>query len=739
MAAKARAFTPCRQGEKPAVGFVIEIPGKPSPRYLRITHIFDHTLYVMPVEGPEQARYATKPQRRDLAQIARQLAGKAVRLGRLPLPQEFLEPGGATAEGEDDPTELSMAAIQPLVEKFDREDSLRHSEFSAAIRDRANSIDFSEVSLRRLLLRYYYFGRTKNAFHQLRPGRKIGSQRPIGTQFPDPNLTKNISRRGRQPIEAKVLGRNTFITTDEDIADMIQCLEALTKKGITTLVAAHIEYIKSYLSKRHPRIYKLYLKKQFPVPVTYRQYRTYTNDYADLNRDLRRNLPGFGKKVQKGSTLSAGPGEVYEIDATGGRIFLVDSRDSSKEIGTPIIYLIIDRWSRFVVSAYITLRPASWEEIRFALLIAFTPRKRRFANIGATVDEVRWPQGKACARLVMDRGSEMISKAMLDAAANGLLIEPETMPPLCPDGKGILERLNRELKRKMSQRGIKGVFAVRPMDPRSKKVFKAAKAAAAHSLREIYWDLLQIIDEHNNSPHSYLEKRTVLKKAGVRPTPRDAYVWGLENITGIESPPLTEEDYQRLLLGVDKATIANGAITYKNRKYLATNAAAERQAKLSTSRRRTIQIKVDRSDPVDLYAPNGDDEWPKWSINEEGLWQIREMTIEEEDALSDTHRLLIAETRNDAFIEGLQRQDRPLKKNRTTPSEDDGASKRERRTKETRDIQSGLLNKKPVKPLAKPPAKKPTEANRVAVAENWKTIEDRERLETIERQRKARK
>ena len=42
-------------------------------------------------------------------------------------------------------------------------------------------------------------------------------------------------------------------------------------------------------------------------------------------------------------------------------------------------------------------------------------------------------------------------------------------------------------------------------------------------------------------------------------------------------------------------------------------------------------------------------------------------------------------------------------------------------------------------PLAKPPAKKPTEANRVAVAENWKTIEDRERLETIERQRKARK
>jgi len=521
---------------------------------------------------------------------------------------------------------------------------------------------------------------------------------------------------------------------------MVACLESLASRGRVTQVAAHETYVKEYFSIRHPKRYADYLAHRCPLPVTLRQYRSITNANASLSRDLQKNVAGHRRRASKGALLATGPGEIYEIDATGGRIFVVDSKAPSQVLGTPIIYLMIDRWSRFIVSAYITLRPASWEEIRYALLIAFTPRKRRFRNLGVIVDDSRWPQGRVCARLVMDRGSEMISRAMLDAAVDGLHIEAEVLPPLCPDGKGIIERLIRELKRKMSQRRIKGSFADRPLDPKTKRSFRGAQIAAVHSLREIYWALIDLVDAHNNSPHKTLEARSILRRARVRPTPREAYVWGLKNITGIECPPLDDADYERLLLGNDKATIGNGSLLYRGRSYLPMNAAAERQARLSTSRRRSIAVKIDRSNPSELYAPNGDDNWPHWTISAAGLDDLQETTLEEEDCLADAHKLLIAQTRNDAFIDGQLRAGKHASR-KISPKHPSqkyaSANIRARRAAETADIKQALSSKNAAR---KTPAAS-AEVSRLTSPSQptWREIEQRERLESIERQRKARK
>lgn len=722
------SFVPSRVNEAPAPGLVLSAEIDNVPRMLRITHMFKRNAYVMPVFTPEEARYAKRPTALLISELNDILQQKGAQLGRLQLPPELrIEP--IIPKGETSSVDSAMAIIEPLLTQFENENNLARNRFTSLISQRAIELDISVVTLRRLLLRYYYFGGIRTAVLSLAPGPSLGQK--FTTADPtDPESPQQVPRKrsGRQPVEAQELGPNTFVCDSQDIGDMVDCLKTCLKAGPSTLENARTKYLENYFSRRHPERYVSYLAKQCPVPVTARQFSMYIKDQGAISKDLQKNLSDGKKRPGTGTLSAMGPGHVYELDATGGRIHLVNSRQPDVSLATPIIYILIDRWSRFIVSIYVTLRPASWEEIRYALLIAFTPRKRRFKNLGINVSEERWPQGVVPASIAMDRGSEMISAAMLQAAAKDLRVEPLTLPPYCPDGKGIIERLNRELKRKMAQRGIKGVYARRPLDPQSKKASKEARAVSVHSLREIYWELIDIVDDMNNRPHSALRRNGLLKTAGVPPIPRLAYVWGLKNISGIQAPPLTDEDYKRILMGVDKASIANGEITYQNRKYLPANAAAQRMARQSTSRRKQLSIKIDRSDPIDLYVPTNDEDWPLWQINGNGLQEIRDITMDEEECLSGTSNLAWAMAKNDSLIADLKRL--PIRKNRqpVEKREVGRAEVRKQRDSESEDIKRGLDGKgRPPKALVAPSQKQKV---------TWQEIEAQERLEIIERQNK---
>jgi len=728
-------FSASAASEKLAANMVLKVGTDGKASYWRITHVFDKNAYVMEVSTPEMARYARRPQPRRLSDLLELRKSGKARLGKIRLPAEFLSTTGSKTPDDDE--SASMEPIRPLVTAFDAEQNLSRWTFTKLIADRAAELGISAVTLRRLLLRYYYFGRLEAALRPLAPGPAVGAAKtPDEKQPDDEQVAEKVQRRrGRQPIEAQELGRNEFIVNEADIADMLECLEARAKRSLTTITAAYKEYLKTKFAKRHPKVYAAYLAKKCPVPVTRRQFDYYTSLYADLASTVADNIPAFKRRTTTvGGLIAAGPGEMYEIDATGGRVYLVDSRPPHRVLGKPIIYLMIDRWSRYVVSAYVTLRPASWEEIRFALLIAFTSRDRRFKTLGVDINDKRWPPGKVCAVLVADRGSEMISEAMLEAAAKGLKIDPVFMPPFTPDGKAIIERLIGVLKQRMAQRGIKGVYAERPIDPLKKRAAKRARQAAAHNLREIYWELIEIIEEYNNRSHSTLEKRSILKRNRVRPTPQAAYLWGLEHITGIQSPPLTDDDYRRLLLGVDKATLGNGYVTYRSRKYLPANAAARKRAKVSTSRRRSIDIKVDRSDPVEIYEPTGSEEWPLWRVNAVGLQDLRDTTLEEEDGLEDSDRLLVATTRNDSLISELQRKPKRTRRP-SKPGAPEGplseAEAARRRASESQDLKRGLLGAQPPKKRQTPP-KSP-------VTQSAEAIEEEERLATIAAMQRRRK
>ncbi len=62
-----------------------------------------------------------------------------------------------------------------------------------------------------------------------------------------------------------------------------------------------------------------------------------------------------------------GPGAKYQIDATVGDIYLVSQFDRSDIIGRPVMYFVMDSYSRMVTGMYVGLEGPSWAGAMMAI------------------------------------------------------------------------------------------------------------------------------------------------------------------------------------------------------------------------------------------------------------------------------------------------------------------------------------------------------------------------------------
>jgi hypothetical protein len=444
----------------PAPGMVIRL-NEPDIRYLRVTHMFPNSIYVMWVGQPKEVRLARRPMRKSVSEIEKIITASAGTWGQLALPPALSSPPTADSK-QARAMEVAWNLVSPVIEALDYEANLDRLRFTAIIREHADETGTNFATLFRIVLRYYYFGRSRFSLLRLPPGTKPGSGSYASETLQNGNEEAEPKRRGRKPALAKELGQNDFIVSAEDIDDMVRTFRGLLREGPTHKSSAHEQYLAGAFRRRHPEVHAQYVSGKRLEPVTARQYRYYIDGHAQLSEQLAENLRTHRRnKGHLGSLAAAGPGELYEIDSTGGRFHLVTAGDSPIHVGKPTIYLMVDRWSRFVVSAYLSLKAPSYEEVRHTLLVAFTSRERRFGALGVDIDDERWPRGRMPAVICPDRGSDFMSNSMEQAVVNDLRIELTPLPPYCPDGKAIVERLIREIKRRMAETKMKGTFADR--------------------------------------------------------------------------------------------------------------------------------------------------------------------------------------------------------------------------------------------------------------------------------------
>lgn len=716
------------------VGLLIRYKRRGSGYPLRITHLLKASVYVMPYSTAAGARSARKPRQLSRRNAEDDIKSGKAELCKLELPEEFYRPhpipqqdeSGKLQKESERTIDIAFEWIAPLVKKFDAESNLKRARFKSEIQKRADELAMSFTTVYRTLLRFYYFGRVREGLTPMVPGPEAGTGKTTNAPPPGTSSTAAAKRRGRQPVESSKLGKNKFVVGDDDVADMIRAAKRTAKRRKSDLAHAHDQYMKSEFKKRHPEAFEDWINERCPLPVTERQFAMYTKAYADYEQEVLDNLPALAGNNPGTSVHASGPGEIYEADATGGRIDVIgkDASDEPVLLYRPWIYLLIDRWSRFIVSVYVTLGAPSWEEFKYLLLLAFTPRVARFRSLQIEVDESRCPPGRVPSAIAHDRGSELVSIANLKASVEQLRMESLTMPPLTPNAR-LIERSIRELKRNMARKGLPGVFVERPIDPVAKRAAKKAQRAAASSLRDVYRCVLKVVDEHNNKPHKALKGNLRLIQAGIPPTPAQAYLWGCENITGARVSSLTEKDLMRMLLSIGKGSISNSRVKFEKRTYEPIDAAALALANESTSRPKRVEIRYDKTFREELYVVTSTGEWCLWRMIDSDRQQTRGFLMEEDAMLEKQGALLWAVAKNRRKIESATEKTKgpaPLRQPARHASRDEVRAHRGRQTRNLKESLTGRKKDIPERPLSS--------KSRVR---SWKDLEREERLKIINR------
>lgn len=161
--------------------------------------------------------------------------------------------------------------------------------------------------------------------------------------------------------------------------------------------------------------------------------------------DLKRRRVGAKRydKDMRGllGTSSAhvfGPGDRYQIDATIGDVYLVSSINRSLIIGRPVIYAVIDVFSRMIVGVYVGLEGPSWVGAMMALANTAADKVAFCKELGIDIEPEDWPCHFLPGALLADRGE--LESAMANTLVNAFNVRLENAAPYRADWKGIVEK-----------------------------------------------------------------------------------------------------------------------------------------------------------------------------------------------------------------------------------------------------------------------------------------------------------
>ena len=272
----------------------------------------------------------------------------------------------------------------------------------------------------------------------------------------------------------------------------------------------------------------------------------------DFNLRKRAILGSANQGVQ-------GPGALFQIDATVGDVYLVSKFDRSHIIGRPVIYIIIDVFSRMIVGMSVSLEGPSWLGALLALENMAMDKVAFCQEYGYEIKPEDWPSHHLPRAILGDRG-EMLSKNS-DRLGNAFGIRIDNTPPYRPDWKPIVER-NFHLLDEMTIHWAPGTTHDRP-----ERGGHDYRLDARLTLDDLRWLLIDCIIEHNTAHRVSDEVYTPeMMRDGVEPYPRDIWLWGIENCRGLlrEEPP--EVIWQNLLPDAP-ASVTDEGVYFKERHY----------------------------------------------------------------------------------------------------------------------------------------------------------------------------
>lgn len=300
-----------------------------------------------------------------------------------------------------------------------------------------------------------------------------------------------------------------------------------------------------------------------------------------------------------------GPGSKYQIDATIADVYLVSKYNRTWIIGRPVIYVIIDVFSRMIAGVYVGLEGPSWTGAMMALANAATSKVKFCREVGITISDTEWPCYHIPDAILGDRGE--LAGMTVETLIPNLNVRIENAASYRADWKGLVERHFRTIG------GYVKPFLPGYIDTdfrqRGSRDYRLDSRLDLDQFTEI---IIHLIRYHNN--HHYLanyDREEMMIHDDVNPIPIELWKWGILNRSGrLRTFP---EDIIKLnLMPTDKATITARGIKFKGMYYTCEKASREfwfekARSKMLSSDEKSLLISYDPRTPNFIYlrSPDG--------------------------------------------------------------------------------------------------------------------------------------
>ena len=294
------------------------------------------------------------------------------------------------------------------------------------------------------------------------------------------------------------------------------------------------------------------------------------------------------------------PGAAYQIDATIADIFLVKENDRSAVIGRPVMYFVMDAYTRMVAGMHVTYRPPSWADAACALDNALTDKAVYCRRFGLEIKPEDWPCRQLPEALIADRG-EMEGR-QADVLASGLGIRIENTPPYRGDLKGIIEQHFRLINLEMGD-----LLPGKVRKDFGQRGARDYRLDAKLDIRQFTRIIIRCVLFHNNV--HYMEgyrKEPQMRQMGVLPIPRELWNFGIRYRSG-GLMTIPQEKARYALLPKEECSVTGRGIAFHGMYYTCPEAVEEHWfEKARIGGRRKLEAAYDPCSTASIYIMHED-------------------------------------------------------------------------------------------------------------------------------------
>lgn len=255
-----------------------------------------------------------------------------------------------------------------------------------------------------------------------------------------------------------------------------------------------------------------------------------------------------------------GPGDMVEIDACEADVSLVSSLDPNKTIGRPIVYFMVDVYTRIILAVSVAFDNNSILGITNLFLNLADDKQEYCQKFGMGFDNpMMWPSNIIPRRLRVDRGAEFKSKEF-DRICNELGIEKQIVPGASGSLKGIVEQSFHQMHLKQNMHLEDHGLIEKRYDSNHHK-------EATLNIEQYTKMVINFVLTHNQEYNTNYPVTKEMIEKEIKPIPCILWEYGIKKYGSPRPIPVRNQFLFNLMTPV-KAKLDRRGISYKQLYYL---------------------------------------------------------------------------------------------------------------------------------------------------------------------------